>query len=885
MVSGRARTAVLIVVGLLLSLVQAAVAAGITVSRAELDSGQLLVQGSGAVPNASISIDGVARGKADGTGAFKIQFEGFKSTSCVITVSDGTSSARATLSGCTPTGPALSTLTLSPTSVLGGSTSKGTATLTGAAPTGGTVVTLSSKTPTVATVPASVTVPAGATSMGFSISTVSVTASTSVTISASLGGVTKTAILTVTPSLGPAAPTPLAPANGASVPEPLTISWSAVTDPSGIIAYNWQISPSSSLTPVIMIGSTSGQTQDVVNGLAAGTYFWRVQAVSGAFVQGAWSRVSSFIVTGVGPGAPGTPTLAPTQAYSTFHPMEVIRFSWTAVAGAATYVLQASTDPSFPVLTRFQFDNIPNPAFSFAIGDSNQGNYYARVYAVDATGIAGAPSNVITFSVFFTNPLPPPPSPVSPANGVTLTLPVTPTWTAVPNPQPGGYELQIAKDSAFSTIEILAPQLNGQSYTVLSLTSGTKFWRVRSMQGDASPTTAAVTAWSTTGTFAVSSAPPTPVSLTLTTNPLFSGDSTWVAVQLTAAAPAGGAAITLTSSNPAAAPVPATITMQGNIAWMQFQIQAGQVGSAASVTLTATLNSGTASVQFTVLPPSLKSLTISPSTISGGAQPGAIVMLNGQAPAGGAVVSLTSNSPAASPPATATVAPGSFSVSFPIPTSTVTANTVVTITVSWNGVSAQAQVTLTPQLPPTSLTLSPTSTIGTGGSSFGTVAIASPALSDEILQVTSSNPAVAQVNNGVMIPAGVTRGGFNIFTVSVTVQTLVTISVSGGGVTKSATLTVNPDTPPPPLPSADTVKVTLCEYNTATKVLRVGATSTSSSATLTVVVSSTGVTIGTLTNNGGGKYSGQFGWSVNPQSITVKSALGGSASCTVVAVD
>ena len=422
----------------------------------------------------------------------------------MITVSDGTSSARATLSGCTPTGPALSTLTLSPTSVLGGSTSKGTATLTGAAPTGGTVVTLSSKTPTVATVPASVTVPAGATSMGFSISTVSVTASTSVTISASLGGVTKTAILTVTPSLGPAAPTPLAPANGASVLEPLTISWSAVTDPSGIIAYNWQISPSSSLTPVIMIGSTSGQTQDVVNGLAAGTYFWRVQAVSGAFVQGAWSRVSSFIVTGVGPGAPGTPTLAPTQAYSTFHPMEVIRFSWTAVAGAATYVLQASTDPSFPVLTRFQFDNIPNPAFSFAIGDSNQGNYYARVYAVDATGIAGAPSNVITFSVFFTNPLPPPPSPVSPANGVTLTLPVTPTWTAVPNPQPGGYELQIAKDSAFSTIEILAPQLNGQSYTVLSLTSGTKFWRVRSMQGDASPTTAAVTAWSTTGTFGAS---------------------------------------------------------------------------------------------------------------------------------------------------------------------------------------------------------------------------------------------------------------------------------------------------------------------------------------------------------------------------------------------
>src|SRR5256712_7648836 len=439
--------------------------------------------------------------------------------------------------------------------------------------------------------------------------------------------------------------------------------------------------------------------------------------------------------------------------------MEVIPSSWSAAASAATYVLQASKDPSFPVLTRFQFDNIPTTTFAFAIGDSDTGNYNARVFAVTSAGIAGVTSNVITFSVLFTNPLPPPPSPVSPANGVTLTLPVTLTWTAVPNPQPGGYELQIAKDSAFSTIEILAPQLNGQSYTVLSLTSGTKFWRVRSAQGDASPTRAAVTAWSTTGTFAVSSSPPTPVSLTVASNPLFSGDSTWVAVQLTAAAPAGGATVTLTSSNPAAAPVPATITMQGNIAWMQFQIQAGQVSSAASVTFTATMTSGTASVQFSVLPPSLKSLTISPSTISGGAQPGAIVMLNGQAPAGGAVVSITSNSPAASPPATATAAPGSFSVSFPIPTSTVTANTVVTITVSWNGVSAQAQVTLTPQLPPTSLTLSPTSTIGTGGSSFGTVAIASPAPPADILHVTSSNPAVAPEKTGVVIPAGAARGG------------------------------------------------------------------------------------------------------------------------------
>src|SRR5207244_6927351 len=112
----------------------------------------------------------------------------------------------------------------------------------------------------------------------------------------------------------------------------------------------------------------------------------------------------------------------------------------------------------------------------------------------------------------------------------------------VPNPQPGGYDLQIAKDSGFSQIEELDTQLNNPTRTVLSLTPGKKFWRVHSVQGDASPTTAAVTAWSAAGTFTVSSAPPTPVSISLATNPLFSGDSSMVFLQLSGAAPAGGAA-------------------------------------------------------------------------------------------------------------------------------------------------------------------------------------------------------------------------------------------------------------------------------------------------------------------------------------------------------
>jgi hypothetical protein len=589
----------------------------------------------------------------------------------------------------------------------------------------------------------------------------------------------------------------ISPADGAVVSEPFTISWTPVSDPTGIVAYNWQVSSSSAFTSVLVQSSTNGATQDTVSGLADGSYFWRVQAVNGDFVQGTWSQPRSFTLTGAGTGSPGTPSLGPTQGYSTFHPFEVITFNWTAVADAASYELQYSTDPSFPVLSSGSFDNIPNTTFSFAVANP-EGNYFARVFAVDANGVLSAPSNVISFSVFYSNPVPPPPSIVAPVNGPTLTLPVTLEWTHVANPQPSGYEIQIARDSAFSSIEVDDPQLNGPTRQILSLTAGKKFWRVRSAQGDSSPTTAALTAWSATGTFTISSAPPVPVSVTLAKNPLYSGESTWVAVQLTAAVPSGGATISLNSSNPGVVPVPATITMPGNTAWMQFQVQAGQVTVATPVTLTATLNSGSASAQFSLQPPSLKSLTISPSTISGGAQPQGIVMLNGQAPAGGAVVTLTSNSPFVSPPASVVVAAGEFSTSFAIPSNTVTANTTATVTASYGGVSAPAQVTLTPQQPPATLTLSPTSTTGLGGGSFATVTIASPASTDQTLQVASSNPAVASVPNGVTIPAGSTTGGFNIFTNSVSTQTIVTISVSGAGVTKSASLTVNPTAPPPP---------------------------------------------------------------------------------------
>jgi PKD repeat protein len=94
--------------------------------------------------------------------------------------------------------PTPASLVLSPTSVSGGTTSTGTVTLSGPAPAGGAAVTLTSSYVSVATVPATINIPEGATSGTFTVTTLPQTYSTSTTISAAYHGLTKSASLTVT---------------------------------------------------------------------------------------------------------------------------------------------------------------------------------------------------------------------------------------------------------------------------------------------------------------------------------------------------------------------------------------------------------------------------------------------------------------------------------------------------------------------------------------------------------------------------------------------------------------------------------------------------------------------------------------------------------------
>ena len=96
-------------------------------------------------------------------------------------------------------GPKVTSVTVASANVASTATTTGTVTLSTNAPVGGKVVTLSSSNTGVATVPVSVTVPAGSNTATFTITAGTVAANTAVTITASTNGSSGTATVTVTP--------------------------------------------------------------------------------------------------------------------------------------------------------------------------------------------------------------------------------------------------------------------------------------------------------------------------------------------------------------------------------------------------------------------------------------------------------------------------------------------------------------------------------------------------------------------------------------------------------------------------------------------------------------------------------------------------------------
>ncbi len=190
--------------------------------------------------------------------------------------------------------------------------------------------------------------------------------------------------------------------------------------------------------------------------------------------------------------------------------------------------------------------------------------------------------------------------------------------------------------------------------------------------------------------------------------------------------------------------------------------------------------------------PTLSSLTLNPTSVTGGNSSTGTVTLSGAVPAGGAIVTLSSNNTAAARvPSSVTVAAGATSATFTVSTNAVAASTTVTISAAYSGATLSASLTVTPAPPPpptvSSLTLNPANVFG-GQSSTGTVTLTGPAPAGGAQVFLSSSNGAARVTSSVIVPAGATSATFTVNTSFVLISTSATISATYNGTTRTATL-------------------------------------------------------------------------------------------------
>jgi trimeric autotransporter adhesin len=309
---------------------------------------------------------------------------------------------------------------------------------------------------------------------------------------------------------------------------------------------------------------------------------------------------------------------------------------------------------------------------------------------------------------------------------------------------------------------------------------------------------------------------PTPApslsSLTLSQSSLLAGGTVTGTLRLTSPAPAGGAVVTLQGSMEGQVITPPSVTVPAGSISATFNTRpAPQVNAPHWVFIGArygTFNGSQARIlEIDPAPGPATLLAMGPASqdVIGGQSGRATVGLAIPAPAGGGVVSLTTDNPSVIHlPASVSIAQGNSTNTFDIATSTVTGlPTGGNVFATAGGVTKSIFVNVSPDpnAPPLlqSMTISPTSVPG-GTNATGTVFLSSPAPAGGIsVTLATSNANAARVPGIVNVPGGQTSANFTVTTFAVANNTAVTITAFFD-TTTSANLTVTAGAPPSPTP-------------------------------------------------------------------------------------
>ncbi len=261
----------------------------------------------------------------------------------------------------------------------------------------------------------------------------------------------------------------VSPANGSTVPQSLTLTWSARA---GATLYHLQVATDSLFTTGFVVNDSSiTGTSSPVSGLSAPvTYYWRVSAGNAlgfATYSPTWHFTTQLQL-------PPAPTLLSPSNGQTNTPT-TLPLQWNPVGGADTYRLQVATDSTFA--SGIVVDDSTLTATSDTVGPLQNGTRY--FWHVRAKNTLGSGPYSATWN--FTTLLTPPPAPVlqSPPDGaVNVSLIPTLTWSAALTAS--SYRLQVALDSLFVTVVVDDSTITGTSRQIGQLLSNTThYWHVR----------------------------------------------------------------------------------------------------------------------------------------------------------------------------------------------------------------------------------------------------------------------------------------------------------------------------------------------------------------------------------------------------------------------
>ncbi len=674
--------------------------------------------------------------------------------------------------------PALVSLVLTPTSLESGATGTGTVTISGAAPASGLVVSLSLLDPSAATVPPSVTVPAGQVSASFAVNGAVVSTPVSTTLSATSLGVTRTAALVVGPH--PIAAFTLSPAQivaGLSVTATVSLRSPAPAGGATVVLGSAQTAATVPATVVVPEGSTDATFTVTTGAPASNQVTFDLSATYGGYAR------TTPLTIALNPVS--TVTVAPNPILGAALATGSVYLGYPAPAGGYTFTLTSSNPTAATVPPSV---TVPEGATTASFGVQGQAlqadattdvvfSFYGKtwtkpvtvrslqLWALSASGtylVVGRPTTVYVSL-----------SGAAPAGGFPITL-----TSSEPAAAPVPATLVVPAGSTSTTFTITAPA---------SVTTDI-------------PVTLTAEAQGVVRTLAFTAAPFGVASIDFAgASSVKAGHSVQARIVLNGPAPTGGTDVAIAVSGAYFCSY-GVVTCPDTATSRTVTVPAGQTTTGSSVYTSWTGTSGSLAVTSTLdgrsrsatLPITAGTFTVAPSwSVLRGEHLELPLQFDGDVPFGGEYVTTVSSTPAVIPGS----APDTIHTNYVQPnppqilgsyhtlplTAPVTAESgTATLTLQLRGASTTTQITVRPTTL-TALTLIPSACPPGAPGCGGTVVLDSPAPSEGApVTLSSTNPSVASVPAGVTIPAGETKASFPITVGTVVSSTPVTLEATYG---------------------------------------------------------------------------------------------------------